>query len=104
MIQYLAVNVSSRQFQQKDFIEIVESVIKQTNIKPHQLELELTESILVQNIEKTLQKLNTLKKMGIRLAIDDFGTGYSSLEYLKRLSLRRIENRPIFCTRHSSRP
>jgi len=86
-IEYLAVNVnvSSRQFQQKNFVSEMERILAKSSINLRQLELELTESVLIHDISETLEKLNTLKGIGVLLAIDDFGTGYSSLQYLKRL-------------------
>jgi len=86
-VEYLAVNVSPHQFKQKDFVEVVINAVAASGIHAHQLELELTEGILIQNIDDTLEKLNALKSQGVRIAIDDFGTGYSSLNYLKRFPL-----------------
>jgi diguanylate cyclase (GGDEF)-like protein/PAS domain S-box-containing protein len=86
-IDYIAVNVSARQFLQQDFVNLVINTIIETGIKASQLELELTESILIRDIDETLEKLKTLKAFGVRIAIDDFGTGYSSLSYLKSLPL-----------------
>lgn len=86
-IPYLSVNMSVRQFQQKNFIAEIQRIILSNNIQPQQLELELTESILIHNLDDTTRKLFELKEMGIRLAIDDFGTGYSSLQYLKNLPI-----------------
>ena len=87
LIPYISVNMSVRQFQQKNFISEIQRIILNYNIQPQQLELELTESILIHNLEDTKRKLFELKEMGIRLAIDDFGTGYSSLQYLKNLPI-----------------
>lgn len=86
-IEYIAVNVSPLQFQQKDFVEIVIESVNSTGIQANQLELELTEGVLIQNIGDTLDKLKALKNFGVRIAVDDFGTGYSSLNYLKRFPL-----------------
>ncbi len=86
-IDYLAVNVSPRQFTQQDFTALVINTIIETGINASQLELEITESILIHDVEDTLEKLQTLKAFGVRIAIDDFGTGYSSLSYLKRFPL-----------------
>ena len=83
-LQRVAVNVSVRQFKQDEFLLIVRNAITQSGIRPDQLELELTESILIDDIEHTLEVLNGLRAMGVRTAIDDFGTGYSSLNYLKQ--------------------
>jgi diguanylate cyclase (GGDEF)-like protein len=86
-INYIAVNVSPYQFQQKDFVEIVVNSVNEAGIKANQLEVELTEGVLMHNIGDTLEKLKALKAFGVRIAIDDFGTGYSSLNYLKRFPL-----------------
>ncbi|MFQ3235190.1 MAG: diguanylate cyclase (GGDEF)-like protein/PAS domain S-box-containing protein [Paraglaciecola sp.] len=84
---YLSVNVSVRQFQQKHFISEIRRLILAYNVEPQQLELELTESVLIHDLKYSKKKLFELKEMGIRLAIDDFGTGYSSLKYLKNLPI-----------------
>jgi diguanylate cyclase (GGDEF)-like protein len=83
----IALNVSSRQFDQQSLIEIVKEALQDTMISPQCLELEITESIIMRNPEKAIRTLTELKAMGIQIAIDDFGTGYSSLSYLKRLPL-----------------
>ncbi len=78
----MAVNISAIEFQAKGFLENVKAILKETGFDPHCLELELTESVLMQNAESSASLLNELKTMGVQLAIDDFGTGYSSLSYL----------------------
>ena len=83
-IDRIAVNVSARQFKQASFIDLVRSVIEETGIDPNKLELELTESLLIDDLDLTLEVLSDLRTMGVRMAIDDFGTGYSSLNYLKQ--------------------
>ena len=83
----IALNVSSRQFDQQSLIEIVKEALQDAMIPPQCLELEITESIIMRNPEKAIRILTELKAMGIEIAIDDFGTGYSSLSYLKRLPL-----------------
>lgn len=95
-LQRIAVNVSARQFHQKDFVDMVRNTIEQTGISAHQLELELTESILIQDLEQTLNTLNSLRSMGVRIAIDDFGTGYSSLNYLKQFPVDTLKIDRIF--------
>jgi diguanylate cyclase (GGDEF)-like protein/PAS domain S-box-containing protein len=85
------VNISSIQLRQKDFTNTVIRATKAHDIDPHFLELELTESILMQNIEETITKLQELKDIGIQLSLDDFGTGYSSLSYLKRIPIDTIK-------------
>ena len=83
----LAVNISARQFSQPDFVEQVISTLEWTGANPQRLKLELTESILVNNMDDTIAKMMALKTRGVGFALDDFGTGYSSLYYLKHLPL-----------------
>ena len=80
----VAVNLSARQFLQQDVVAWVTEVLRATGLPPGQLELELTESLIAQDVEKVIATVNRLKDAGVRMAIDDFGTGYSSLSYLKR--------------------
>ena len=87
----LAVNVSARQFHEPDFVERVLSTLLQTGANPHRLKLELTESMLVADVEGIIVKMNSLKAQGIGFSLDDFGTGYSSLSYLKRLPLDQLK-------------
>ena len=90
-IGQIAVNVSSREFHNKDFLESVISILDDTGLDPSLLELEVTESGLMQDTEPTMVLLNALKKLGIQIAIDDFGTGYSSLSYLLRFPIDTIK-------------
>ena len=83
----MAVNVSARQFREADFIGRIESLIARVGIDAFSLELELTESVLVDDLEATLEKMAQLRSHGVRFALDDFGTGYSSMAYLKRLPI-----------------
>ncbi|RJG07768.1 EAL domain-containing protein [Noviherbaspirillum cavernae] len=87
----LAVNLSVRQLMQAGFAGIVEQALDETGLPPHLLELEITESTLMENAQDTLQAVNRLRNLGVRLAIDDFGTGYSSLSYLKRFPVDIIK-------------
>lgn len=87
----LSANVSPRQFHQATFVEQVLGIVTETGVNPNYLELELTESLLIEHLEDVSAKMDALKKHGIRFAIDDFGTGYSSLAYLKRLPLDRLK-------------
>jgi diguanylate cyclase (GGDEF)-like protein/PAS domain S-box-containing protein len=87
----VAVNVSARQFGQPDFVETVLNVLDDTGASPHRLKLELTESLLLDNIEDIIQKMNRLQVVGVSFSLDDFGTGYSSLAYLKRLPLDQLK-------------
>jgi diguanylate cyclase (GGDEF)-like protein/PAS domain S-box-containing protein len=81
----LCVNISPRQFRQNDLAERVESSLRNSKMPKSMLKLEITEGIVIQNIEDTIAKMNRLKRIGVSFAMDDFGTGYSSLTYLKRL-------------------
>jgi len=87
----VAVNLSALQFKRGDVMEMVSTALARSGLPPASLELELTESILLQDVEATLKTLRTLKAMGVRLSIDDFGTGYSSMSYLKRLAVNKIK-------------
>jgi len=87
----LAVNVSAQQFRQADFVAQVQSAVAHHAINPSLLKLELTESMLVNNIEDTIASMIKLKEIGIKFSLDDFGTGYSSLQYLKRLPLNQLK-------------
>jgi EAL domain-containing protein (putative c-di-GMP-specific phosphodiesterase class I) len=83
----VAVNISAVEFRDKNFLAGVAQILKETGIAPRYLEMELTESVLMQDSESSLSLLAALKAMGVQLAIDDFGTGYSSLSYLKRFPI-----------------
>lgn len=87
----IAVNVSARQIHQPNFAEKVLSILKNTGIAPRQLEIELTETSLVNDIEGVIKTMRVLKEHGLRFSVDDFGVGYSSLSYLKRLPLDKLK-------------
>lgn len=87
----VAVNLSALQFQLQDLTTMVSTVLKETGLDPHYLELEITESIAMQNVEHTVKIINELKAMGIKFAIDDFGTGYSSLSQLNSFSVNKLK-------------
>jgi diguanylate cyclase (GGDEF)-like protein len=87
----MAVNVSATQFRRHDFIEMVEGILEDSGLDPEYLEIELTESLVMEDIEQGLERLTDLKVRHINLAIDDFGTGYSSLLYLKKFPFDRIK-------------
>jgi diguanylate cyclase (GGDEF)-like protein/PAS domain S-box-containing protein len=87
----LAVNVSAKQFAVPDFVDQVANVLKVHKVNPARLKLELTESVLLEDMAATVQKMHALKKLGVTLAIDDFGIGYSSLSYLKQLPLDQLK-------------
>ncbi|MFZ4479809.1 MAG: EAL domain-containing protein [Rhodoferax sp.] len=87
----LAVNVSARQFHQDDFIDQLLLILERTGANPQRLKLELTESVLVANVEGVIATMNALKGRGVSFSLDDFGTGYSSLSYLKRLPIDQLK-------------
>jgi len=87
----LSINVSAKQFHQADFVLQVQSAVEYYAIDPMKLKLELTESMLLDNVDATIARMNALKEVGIRFSLDDFGTGYSSLQYLKRLPLYQLK-------------
>jgi diguanylate cyclase (GGDEF)-like protein/PAS domain S-box-containing protein len=87
----LAVNVSAHQFRQADFVDEVLAILKKTDANPQRLKLELTESMLVHNVEEIIEKMLALRVKGVGFSLDDFGTGYSSLSYLKRLPLDQLK-------------
>ena len=87
----VAVNVSALQFQQPGFVDGVAEVLRAAGLAPQWLELELTESILIQDAQEAMLRLRALAQLGVQLAIDDFGTGYSSLAYLKRVPVGRLK-------------
>ena len=87
----IAVNVSARQFHHKDFVEEVKAVLDHSGANPRRLKLELTESLLVTDVEDVIAKMSVLKAKGVSFSLDDFGTGYSSLSYLKRLPLDQLK-------------
>ena len=87
----LSVNVSAKQFQHVDFVDTVLDVIHRTGVPPHQLLLELTESVMVTAVDEVIAKMLILREKGIGLGLDDFGTGYSSLAYLRKLPLNQLK-------------
>ena len=87
----VAVNLSVKQFHQQNIVEVVKSVLDETGLEAEFLELELTESIFMRNIDSVVETLHTLRNMGVHIAIDDFGTGYSSLSYLKHFPLNKLK-------------
>ena len=87
----LAVNVSARQFHQADFVGQVKRILTQNAVNPNRLKLELTESLVLDDIDDTIFKMKALRKIGVRFSMDDFGTGYSSLSSLKKLPLDQLK-------------
>ena len=91
LVDGVAVNVSTRQFRQKDFVDKVKNVMAITHVPPGLLEIEITESAIMDNIDTAASMLDELSRHGIRITIDDFGTGYSSLGYLKSFALHALK-------------
>lgn len=87
----VAVNVSARHFRQKDFVERIVKIVRETRLRPESLELELTESSIMENPESAADILREIRRLGISVAIDDFGTGYSSMSYLKRFCVDTLK-------------
>lgn len=87
----LAVNVSAQQFRLRDFVEQLKELVARHGIAPERLKLELTESVVLEDVADVVTKMHALKALGVRLSLDDFGTGYSSLTYLKQLPLDQIK-------------
>jgi diguanylate cyclase (GGDEF)-like protein len=87
----IAVNISAKQFHQPKFVEMVDSILAQSGVPGSALELELTESTLLDNVEQVIEKMAALRERDIHISIDDFGTGYSSLTYLKRLPVNKLK-------------
>jgi diguanylate cyclase (GGDEF)-like protein len=87
----VSVNISGVQFQQKDFVDIVENILESTGLESQYLELEITESIAMTDIKYTIEVLKKMKSLGVYISIDDFGTGYSSFSYLKEMSVDELK-------------
>jgi diguanylate cyclase (GGDEF)-like protein len=87
----IAVNVSAIQFREAGFVGIVHEVLQESGIRPERLKLELTESLVIDNIDDSIRKMKELKALGVRFSMDDFGTGYSSLSYLSRLPFDQLK-------------
>lgn len=96
--QSIAVNISPKQFAQTNFVSVVSDIVTEAGIAPYNLELELTEGLLIKNVDESVSKLEALKALGFRISIDDFGTGYSSLAYLKRFPLNTLKIDRSFVT------
>lgn len=100
----VAVNTSALEFRSEAFLENVRATLKTTGLDPHLLEIELTESILMRDVESTNSVLHSLSDMGIRLSIDDFGTGYSSLNYLRRFPINTLKIDKCFVNQLNANP
>ena len=87
----MAINVSSLQFRRSNFVAHLQRTLQTNGLEPHRFEIELTESLLFENTEQVILKLQQVKQLGIKVSIDDFGTGYSSLSYLKRLPMDKLK-------------
>ncbi|ODN67300.1 EAL domain-containing protein [Methylophaga muralis] len=87
----LSVNISPRQFRHLQFIDHIDSCLIELGVNPNHLELEITESLLIEDIDHTIERMNALRQRGLRFALDDFGTGYASLSYLKLLPLNKLK-------------
>lgn len=97
----ISINVSARQFRQPGFVSMVRNALAATGANPSRLKLELTESLILDDVNETASKMQELRELGVTLALDDFGTGYSSLSYLKRLPLDQVKIDQSF-VRHSA--
>ncbi|MFC5695086.1 PAS domain S-box protein [Pseudomonas sp. GCM10022186] len=100
----LCVNISPRQFRQSDFVERVERSLERVRLPARMLKLEITEGVVIQNLDDTVGKMRRLKKLGVSFAMDDFGTGYSSLTYLKRLPVDALKIDQSFVREASKDP
>jgi EAL domain-containing protein (putative c-di-GMP-specific phosphodiesterase class I) len=87
----VAVNLSAQQFKQKSLVDVVHDALRTARLEPHYLELELTESAVMDDPERSIEILRRLSALGVRISVDDFGTGYSSLSYLRRLPLDKLK-------------
>ena len=93
----LAVNISARQFRQKTLVADIMRILHETGVEARCLVLEITESLLVANVEETIKTLHQLSALGLEISIDDFGTGYSSLSYLKRYPINTLRSTSRLC-------
>lgn len=101
---HIAINVSARQFRQIDFVEQIRQVVERTTINPTRLKIELTESLVLENVADTIEKMLALKILGIGFSMDDFGTGYSSLAYITQLPLDQLKIDQSFVRNISTKP
>ncbi|CAM3355295.1 EAL domain-containing protein [Paracidovorax anthurii] len=101
---HIAVNVSARQFRHPDFVASVFDALHRAGVRPHLLELELTESLVLDNVDDSVAKMHLLRTKGVRFSVDDFGTGYSSLAYLTRLPLHQLKIDQSFVRNLGTRP
>lgn len=87
----LSINVSARQFRRRDFVEQVRDALQQYQMRPAQLKLELTESVLLDSVDDVVERMHDIRALGVKMSMDDFGTGFSSLSYLRRLPLDQLK-------------
>ena len=90
-VGHVAVNLSPRQFRDRNLISKVSEILARTGLAPEHLELEITEGLMMKDVDAVVLKLRELKNLGLQMAIDDFGTGYSSLSYLRRFPIDRLK-------------
>jgi len=100
----MSVNVSGREFRQADIVEQIEKILRETHVDPTAIKLEVTETVTMDNAERTIRVIKGLKNLGIRLSIDDFGTGYSSLSYLRRFPMDTLKIDRSFVQNLSNNP
>jgi EAL domain-containing protein (putative c-di-GMP-specific phosphodiesterase class I) len=100
---HIALNLTARQFVDERLLGDVSAALETTGMDPRQLEFEISESVLIRDVDATLRILTRLKELGIRIAIDDFGIGYSSLTTLQRFPLDTDQNRSLVHSRHHRR-
>ena len=87
----MSINISALQYNEPDFVDNLLTTIKEYNVEPDEIELEITESVLIDDFEAVIEKLKVLRDCGIRISLDDFGTGFSSLSYLKQLPISTLK-------------
>jgi len=90
-LKHIAINISTKQFLEEDFIDKINTITKRCNLEPSDIELEMTETYLMKNIDKNIKYLKKLRDFGYKIAIDDFGTGYSSFSYLKKMPISTLK-------------
>ena len=100
----MSVNVSGRQFKHPDIVEQVEKILRETQVDPTAIKLEITETITMDNAERTIRVVKGMKRLGVRVSIDDFGTGYSSLSYLRRFPMDTLKIDRSFVQNLASNP
>lgn len=94
----VAVNLSAAQFRNHQLVGLVETILAETKLDPRRLELEVTETLMLHNVDEAIHQLHALKKLGVRISLDDFGTGYSSLSYMNKLPLDKVKIDRSFVT------